>query len=564
MNKLKIISASAGIILKIIGKTFRIRKVKIADIEKMQCVCAFWHGDLLSSFYVNRNMKAAVMISMSKDGEIPAGIADMFGYIPVRGSSSRGGGKALYEIFKYAKEGHITAFAVDGPRGPVHKIKPGILFLAQNLQIPIVPISAIADKSVSLKKSWDKFKIPLPFAKIAMVYGAPVNILPQDDLKEKAAELEKALHKITDFAANYAWTKDVKEYLKNHPRPKILIVQPSRMGDIIFALPAVNALKKQYPHAHISWIVDERCAGIIKGNSLIDDLIIFDRTKISLSYIIKFYRLLRKNCYDLSIDFHGLFKSAFVVKLAGAKFKLASSSTNGMREFSWLFSKEIKPKSVNTHCIERHLAVAQYLGAPSQKPEYGLKVTAEEIENVKKILEHNNVDLNKKIVAVHPGGGWISRRWQTEKFAKLIDLIRQHFDVNVILIGGKEGGASEKGLNEEITSLSKTKDIVDLTGRLSLRELMAFLKLCSVFVANEAGPMHIATALNVNAVAILGPTDAKRTGPFGGETTVIQKKVKCQPCRNRKCTDVSCMKLISVEEVFDFVSKKLFNKSASD
>jgi len=557
MNKLKILSFFGWIAVRLIGKTFRIRTIKIVDIDKVQSVCAFWHGDLITSFYVNRNKKAVVMISMSKDGEIQANVAKYFGYIPVRGSSSRGGNKALAEIVKYAKEGYTTGFAVDGPKGPIHKVKPGVLFVSQTLGIPIVPICAVASKVKILEKSWDKFKIPMPFSKVIMIYGNQIKINPEDNLEEKALVVEQELNKITDFASNYAWTKDIKEYLKHHPNPKILIIQPSRMGDIIFALPAVNAIKKQYPHAHISWVVDERCVGILKGNNLIDDLIIFDRTKISLPYIIKFYRQLRKNGYDLSIDFHGLFKSAFIVKLAGARFKLASSSTNGMRELSWLFSKEIKPKSVDTHCIERHLAVADYLGCPTENFEYGITVPQEEIDSLKKLLEKEQIDLNKKIVAIHPGGGWISRRWQTEKFAKLIDLIKEKYDVNVVLIGGKEGGASEKGLNEEIILQAKTKDIIDLTGKFQLRELMTFFKICNLFIANEAGPMHIATALNTNAIAILGPTNAKRTGPFRGNTVILQKKVKCQPCRNRQCTKVDCMKLICVEEVFDAVIKKL-------
>lgn len=557
MNKLKILSFIGWIAVRIIGKTFRIRKIKIVDIDKVQSVCAFWHGDLITSFYVNRNKNAVVMISMSKDGEIQANVAKYFGYIPVRGSSSRGGNKALAEIVRYAKEGYITGFAVDGPKGPIHKVKPGVLFVSQTLGIPVVPICAVASRVKILEKSWDKFKIPMPFSKVIMIYGSPIKIGPEDNLEEKAIAVEDGLNKITDFANDYAWTKNIKDYLKHHPQPKILIIQPSRMGDVIFALPAVNAIKKQYPHAHISWIVDERCAGILKGNDLIDDLIIFDRTKISLSYVIKFYKQLRKNGYDLSIDFHGLFKSAFIVKLAGARFKLASSSTNGMRELSWLFSKEIKPKSVDSHCIERHLAVAKYLGCPTENFEYGLNVAQEEIETLKKRLEQEKIDLNKKIVAIHPGGGWISRRWQTEKFAQLIDLIKAKYNVNIVLVGGKEGGASEKGLNEEIISQAKTKDIIDLTGKLQLKELMAFLKICNLFIANEAGPMHIATALNTNAIAILGPTNAKRTGPFKGNTVIIQKKVECQPCRNRQCIKVDCMNLISVEEVFESVVRKL-------
>lgn len=352
---------------------------------------------------------------------------------------------------------------------------------------------------------------------------------------------------------------EIINYLQNSSKPKILIVQPSRMGDIIFALPAVTAIKKKYPNAHISWIADERCADIIRDNPLIDNLIVFDRTHITISYLRQMYKKLSAEEFDLSIDFHGLFKSAFIVKMAKAKYKLASSSTNGMREFSWLFSKEIKPENINTHCIERHLAVAKYLGCSFDinNLDYSLQVDEKYILEVKEILNKENINLDKKIILIHPGGGWISRRWQKEKFAQTIDLINKNYDANVILIGGKEGGASEKGLDEEIISLSKTKKILNLTGKLTLKQLMAIFKLANLFLANEAGPMHIATALKVPAIAILGPTNAKRTGPFGKTTTIFQKKVPCQPCRNRTCTKIDCMKLICVEEVFEEVKNIL-------
>lgn len=558
MNKLKIISSIGWFLMSVVGRTLRIRVINFVDYINDQYVYSFWHGEQFVPFYVNRNMNVVIMSSMSKDGEIQSGILEKFGYIAVRGSSSKGAEKALVETLRYAKKGYKVAFAVDGPKGPLHKVKPGILFISQRLGIPLVPLCGIAKNVKILEKAWDKYKIPVPFSKALIIYGKPIKIEPSDNLEEKAVLVEQELNKLSEFAGKYAWSKDIKEYLQYHPQPKILIVQPSRMGDIIFALPAVAAIKKQYPHAHISWIADERCAGILKDNNLIDDLIVFDRTKVSIPYILKFYKKLRANNYDLSIDFHGLFKSAFIVKLAGAKFKLASSSTNGMRELSWLFSKEIKPEKQDSHCIERHFAVAKYLGCPEDVLNYSITVKNEEIEKMKNLLKKENIDLNKKIVAVHPGGGWISRRWQTEKFAELIDLLNEQFEINVVLIGGKEGGASEKGLNEEMILKSRTKKITDLTGKFNLTELMAFFKVCSVFVANEAGPMHIATALGVNAVAVLGPTNARRTGPFKGNTVIIQKKVECQPCRNRTCTKVDCMKLISVEEVFEAVKKKLF------
>jgi ADP-heptose:LPS heptosyltransferase len=95
-----------------------------------------------------------------------------------------------------------------------------------------------------------------------------------------------------------------------------------------------------------------------------------------------------------------------------------------------------------------------------------------------------------------------------------------------------------------------------MTGNFTLKELCAFLKICKVFVGNESGPIHIATALNTQVVAILGPTNASRTGPYKGNTKIIQHKFDCQPCKNRNCKNPICMRDITVEEVFKEVKQK--------
>jgi heptosyltransferase-1 len=295
---------------------------------------------------------------------------------------------------------------------------------------------------------------------------------------------------------------------------------------------------------------------ILQGNPLLDNIFIWDRAQKNYKYYKGFKKQLRQQRFDLSIDLHGLAKSAMLVRLAGARFKLASSSTNGMREFSWLFSKEIKAKSQDEHCIERHMEVAKYLGC-DDKVEYPISVTAEDINSVRKKLAEAKADMSK-IIAIHPGGGWLSRRWKTDRYAALAGRLKNELGADIILVGGKEGGASEKGLNEEITSQAGV-EICDLTGKLTLKELCAFFKMCRVFVGNEAGPMHIATALETPSVAILGPTNAKRTGPFRGKTKVIQHKFSCQPCRNRNCKNVLCMDDIKISEVFDEVKKKYEN-----
>jgi len=553
--KIKFLSLIIAFFIKFMGSTLRLRHLNKTRIHHAQALYPIWHSDEIGLAYSYRHTGITILVSLSKDGEILAGAVKRLGFSTVRGSSSRGGQKALFEIFEIIKNGANICFAADGPRGPYHKLKSGMIYVAQKSALPIFPAAA-GFKHYFTLRSWDKTKIPIPFTRAVAVYGKPVYVKPEDDIETKRLEVEQSLNKLAEFVDKYAFSKNIGEYLKHHPEPKILIVQPSRLGDIVFTLPALSALRKRYPHAQISWIVDERCAEILQNNPYIDNLIVFDRKNLNLRALKDLKSRLRYEKFDLSIDFHGLFKSAVLVKLANAHFKIASSSTNGMRELSWLFSKEILPKKLPAHCVERHLAPVQHVGCEvdTNNLEYMINISEADFDAVRKKLSELGIN-EDKIIGMHAGGGWLSRRWGAERYGELAQKLKAELGASIVLVGGKEGGSSEKGLNEEVLAYSNNT-VYDLTGKLTIKELCAFLKMVKVFVANEAGPMHIATALNVPSVAILGPTDASRTGPFKGRTKVLQHKVACQPCRNRDCKNVICMQGVSVSMVFDEVVKK--------
>ena len=549
----KTLAKIIGVAALIIEKTLRTELLNDTHYYPQPAIYPFWHSNEFTMLIFSRKSKIVIMASKSKDGEIMANLLNNFGYVVVRGSSSRGAERALIEMIRYARKGHSLAFAVDGPRGPFHVVKAGVIYAAMKSGLPVLPVCSAVKNRVIMTKAWDKLRVPVPFSRAVQVWGNPIFVKEGDDIEAKRLEVEKEMLRLFEFTDRVFWTKNIPEYLELHPFPKILIVQPSRIGDIVFSLPVLAALKRKYPHAKISWIVDERCAEILKDNPLLDKTFIWDRTKKSYKYYKNLKKQLRAERFDLSIDLHGLAKSAMLVRLAKARFKLASSSTNGMREFSWLFSKEIKTRDPNAHCIERHMEVAKYLKC-DEKIEYPIVIPESDFENVKKKLMQENIDITK-IIGIHPGGGWYSRRWKTDRYAALAERLKNELGAEIVLVGGKEGGSSEKGLNEEIVSLSGVK-IHDLTGKLTLKELCAFFKMCRVFTGNEAGPMHIATALNIPAVAVLGPTNAKRTGPFKGKTKIVQHQFSCQPCRHRNCKLVLCMDDIKISEVFDEIRKK--------
>jgi lysophospholipid acyltransferase (LPLAT)-like uncharacterized protein len=182
-----------GTLLKVLGWTWRL---KIVGREKLAArpkstdpvVFTLWHGQMLACLYGHK-IRTGVLISEHRDGEIISQIVEMFGAFGIRGSSSRGGTRALLEAVRITRQGTDIAFTPDGPRGPRYSYAPGPLILAHRAGVPIVTITAHADRMWQLK-SWDRFEIPKPFARVTVLYGAP-QLLDDVDVREAAARVEE-------------------------------------------------------------------------------------------------------------------------------------------------------------------------------------------------------------------------------------------------------------------------------------------------------------------------------------------------------------------------------------
>src|SRR5215210_5049790 len=143
-------------------------------------IMAFWHGRVLTATYFFRNRGIIVMISENFDGEWIARIIESFGYGTSRGSTSRGGRRALLQLKRQMEEGRPAGFAVDGPRGPARKVQPGVVWLAKLTGNPVVPFHMEASKFWSLG-SWDRTQIPRPFSTVALVVGEPITVSADAD-----------------------------------------------------------------------------------------------------------------------------------------------------------------------------------------------------------------------------------------------------------------------------------------------------------------------------------------------------------------------------------------------
>jgi len=160
-------------------------------------IFALWHSRILPLLYLHRHESMVLLISRHRDGGHLATLAQRWGYRFVRGSSQRGGEVGLLGVVRAVQGGSLVALTPDGPRGPAERVKPGIVAAAQHAAVPIVPAGARPSRAWWLR-TWDRFCIPQPFARIDVVYGPPIVVGPgKDGLRAGIAAVERGLHAVT-------------------------------------------------------------------------------------------------------------------------------------------------------------------------------------------------------------------------------------------------------------------------------------------------------------------------------------------------------------------------------
>lgn len=173
-------------------------------------VYTVWHGRMIPAAYYHRHMDMAALISQSEDGEYIARVVRRWGYVPVRGSSSRGAGIGLRNLLRQARAGRSIVFTPDGPRGPRQTMKPGALIAARMTGLPVIPVSAGASRAFWFESGWDRFMVPAPFARIVIGYGAP-HVVPRDadeaEVEARARALEQAMNDLTRTVDERAGTR---------------------------------------------------------------------------------------------------------------------------------------------------------------------------------------------------------------------------------------------------------------------------------------------------------------------------------------------------------------------
>ena len=325
-------------------------------------------------------------------------------------------------------------------------------------------------------------------------------------------------------------------------RVKILIIKPSSLGDVVQTLPVLRLLRRHWPQAHIAWCLAEGLIPLLENDPDVNEIIPFQRKGWSslrgLAHWRKTIVHLRERKFDLVIDLQSLLRSGLVAWLA------RGTTTAGLdlrREGANLFYDLAVPRPTDRpHAVDWYLAVLRELGVPTGDWPELIPPRAD----IQKRLRRIRNGSDKPMIALIPGARWDNKRWPAAHFAALtkqLDPTGRRYDFAIL------GARNDSHLAAEITNQAD-RTLLDLTGQTSLKEMIEWLRLSSLVITNDTGPMHIASALGKPLVGLFGPTDHRQTGPWGAHAQSLRIDLPCAPCMKSRCrwkSEMQCLHELS-------------------
>jgi heptosyltransferase I len=339
---------------------------------------------------------------------------------------------------------------------------------------------------------------------------------------------------------------------------KILILKPSSLGDVIQALPVLRLLKLHFPASEIFWWLDSALAPLLEGDPDLSGVVRFERKRWGKPQywpeMLRSIRWLRAQKFDLVIDLQCLARSGAFAWLANGKFLIGLDEIReGARGF---YDLAVPRKTFHTHAVDWYLSVLPPLGAPVHKNFNWLP----ERPAIAAEIKQKWFGENSQLILLQPGARWENKRWPVNYFSELVRLLAEKFPATRFAI---LGSGEDKPLGE-IISRAAPERCLNLCGTTSLPEMIEWVRLCDLMVTNDTGPMHAAAALGKPLVALFGPTEPRRTGPYGRLENVLRIELPCSPCLSSDCTYAKpneCLKAISPAMVFERAQKQFHSRS---
>ncbi len=339
----------------------------------------------------------------------------------------------------------------------------------------------------------------------------------------------------------------MNNYINPSEIKKILCIKPRGIGDIILSTIVLENLHSHFPNATIDYLTEEFAKDAVITHPLVNNVLTFVKNDSLISIV----RKIRREKYDLVLDFYTNPRTAQITFLSGAMFRIGYSYTG--RKYAYNILAE-SGRGEN-HSAEHNLELLAAIGVPtkSKSVKYYLSKEAENFAN----LFINNIIKSKYLIGIIPSGGWDSKRCPKERWFEILKSFSQKIDCSFMLLWGPEDIEDVNYLN------SSLPDFTILAPETTIIQMAGLISKCNLIIANDSGPMHLAAALGIPTLGLFGPTDPKKHGPYTTKGDfVIKDDLHCIKCNKLKCPyNKECFNEISIEQIIS-KSIRLLNSDA--
>jgi heptosyltransferase I len=303
--------------------------------------------------------------------------------------------------------------------------------------------------------------------------------------------------------------------------PRVLVVRLGSLGDLVHTLPAVAALHRARPDVAIDWLVDRVHVDFLQLVPVLSSLIVLEQPTLAAWLSVR--RRLRASAYEAALDFQGLVKSAVLARLSGAG-RVIGFDRSGLREpaAAWFYRERV-PVPSGLHVIDKNLALAARLGAEPHRHEFPIADVASPA------LDQIRAQGLTRFALLNCGAAWPNKRWPADRLGRLAAWLRDRHGLRSVALWGP----GEAALAAEVVRTSAGAACV--APPTDLRDLVALARGAALMVSGDTGPTHIAGAVGTPIVALFGPTDPHRNGPWAAADRVVSRYDQCGCHYQRQC-----------------------------
>jgi lipopolysaccharide heptosyltransferase II len=348
---------------------------------------------------------------------------------------------------------------------------------------------------------------------------------------------------------------------------RILLVRLRQIGDVVFTTPAIHALRRRFPDAQLTYVVEPPAAPVVIHNPHLNEVIVAPRGSGVRGFAddLALGRRLRNSRYDLAIDFHGGPRASLLTWLSGAPTRIGYHVIGR----SWMYTQRVaRPRALRPrHSVENQWDLLEVLDiVPPDRIRFPVEMPVEHelARTVASRLASAGVEPTDRLVVVHVSAGNPFRRWPIGHFVRLVTaLVRDATSRVIVTAGPSERNAAERVIAEARAGLGEAGAYVLSCGEFSLAELRALVDRAALFIGGDSGPLHIAATSTVPIVGLYGPTLPIRSAPWRDErwttASIDAGELPCRPCHQRVCApgDFRCLTWISPEQVIEAAIRTL-------